>query len=347
MPIFAELIKIYSKEKPFIGKKIIIAHVLVPNTIPLMATILSGGGDVTVTESSPAIDQQAVDAMEELGCRVVLHKRTAEEFDYALDIGGLFANSLPRLGVIEVTRSGYYKYNKVADEIVILNTDDSICKLLETFLGNPKSVLKGIEKFLGKNYLSNKAVAILGFGKIGRGIARLFSKYCRVLVLDISESAVNKAKSLKFESIQISTDKIENSSFLTDIDVLISCTGITNVVTDYFVKEKVQHVKIKLNLGAVDEYGSDYNEDEVFMSKDRPFNFNLHPPTENMYIDPILSAQVEALQYLVKHNNLVKGIHPLPSKIDKFLLDKFRIFHPNEEIKDIKTYFDIDEGLIS
>jgi len=76
------------------------------------------------------------------------------------------------------------------------------------------------------------------------------------------------------------------------------------------------------------------------MSKDRPFNFNLNPPTPNRYIDAILSAQVEGLRYLISEDPLKNKIQPLPKEIDNFILTQFKKFN-DEDINDIYYYFDL------
>ena len=116
----------------------------------------------------------------------------------------------------------------------------------------------------------------------------------------------------------------------------MSATGFPNVITTNFIKAKI-NFDLCLNIGAVDEFGEDYNEKEVFMSKDKPFNFNLNPPTDNLYIDPILAAHVDGLRYLIE-NNLSSGMHNLPKSVDNRIITLFENFN-NVDISDINLYF--------
>ncbi|MHA1983197.1 MAG: NAD-binding protein [Candidatus Hodarchaeales archaeon] len=338
MPIFKELLQNYQKSLPFKNLRIIIAHVLVPNTIPLIATIMAGGASILVTNSSRANDTATLNLLESVGVEICLNYSDATDYDYAVDVGAVFANHPPKYGVVEVTRSGYHKYANNSSIPAIINADDSKVKLLETFLGNPESVLRGFTKFLGEpnSFLNGKTLAVIGFGKIGRGIARLFKDYCNILVCDIEPSVLEKAQKLGFETVLISENQEINGQALINSDIIITSTGFPQIITKYFEKSSLQE-KLLINLGAVDEYGSDYSSEDVFMSKDRPFNFNLDPPTENKYIDAILAGQAEGLRFLVS-NKLSHEIHPLPKDIDENLLNKF-IEHNEEDISDIYKYF--------
>jgi S-adenosylhomocysteine hydrolase len=338
MPIFNQLVKDYSLEKPFINLNVIIAHVLVSNTLPLIATIKEGGANVTVIPSSPAINMDVITILKEVGCEVNLNYVSAKNFDYALDVGGIFSSDLPKYGVIEVTRSGVHKYISKKDKIIIISADDSTCKLIETFIGNPQSTLDGIKKFIGdpEIVLKGKTLAILGFGKIGRGISRLFRNYCNILVCDINPDILKKAVNLGFDTFQITKEKKRNFERVNEVDFVISCTGFANVVSNYF--EKLFN-PVLINLGNFDEFGEDYSAEEVFMSKDRPFNFNNEPPTANRYIDPILASEVEALNFIIKNKNkLENSLYPLPKEIDEKLVNLFLEFN-KESISDIQKYF--------
>ena len=341
MPIFRELLKDYQENLPFKDLQIIISHVLVPNTIPLIACIMIGGGKILVTNSSSVNNNDVIDILRSAGVEVRLNYYKATDYDYAIDVGGTFSKKPPKFGIAEVTRSGYHEYAKNGVKQVIINVDDSKIKLLETFFGNPKSVLRGIKQFLGEpeTFLKEKELTIIGFGKIGRGIARLFQKYCDINVCDINSEILAKAQKLGFKTYLITDNKKLNSDFLIETDIVMTCTGFSQTMTKYFMKSALLG-KLLINLGAVDEFGSDYTSEEVFMSKDRPFNFNLNPPTENHYIDAILAGHVEGLRYLVT-NNLSSGIHPLPKNIDEKLLIKFKK-HNNENISDLYRYFDFD-----
>ncbi|MHA2252533.1 MAG: NAD-binding protein [Candidatus Kariarchaeaceae archaeon] len=340
MPIFQYLIKDYQKSQPFLDKNIAIAHVLVPNILPMIYSVIIGGGKVTITNCCPpTIDNATIDLLTEAGCTVNLDLPSAKEFDYALDCTAHFVDFAPKYGVVEVTRTGIHRYKQKASSTIVVNVDNTKSKMIETFIGNPKAVLRGINTFIEDphTYLSGKTMAIIGFGKIGRGLARLFKQYCRIIVVDIDDRALNIAERLNFETVKLIEDKQLNTENIKTTDIFITSTGHPGVVSNRFIKSSL-NASLFLNVGASDEYGDDYSVEEVFMSKDKPFNFNLIPPTENKYIDPILAAQVEGLRYLVS-TQLETGIHDLPHVLDQELVDMF-VKYNQEDLSDIELYFD-------
>lgn len=346
MPIHKLLIEEYRRTKPFEGVSIAIAHVLVPNTLPMIVSMIYGGADIVVTNCCPpTLDNSVIEFLNKIGCKIDLDLKSAEKYDYALDCGGYFAENPPKIGSVEVTRSGIHKYNQIIQsnpnfDVQVISADDSKCKLIETFIGNPIAVLKGIEIFVDPNvqeYLKSRPLAIMGFGKIGSGLARLFRNYTDVLILDINPKIIEKAGSLGFKTFLITDDIIKNTLAVKNYSILMSATGFPNVITSNFNKTEMRF-DLCLNIGAVDEFGEDYNEDEVFMSKDKPFNFNLNPPTENLYIDPILAAHVDGLRYLVQ-NKLNSGMQNLPEIVDNRILELFKK-NTDVDISDIDLYFE-------
>lgn len=337
MPIFQELHNQYETIRPFTGVKVAIAHVLVPNTVPLILSCAIGGAELLVTSyEGLSPNPRVVSLLQENGITVQLDKTDVSEYDVAIDCGGFFAGNPPKYGVVEVTRSGILEYEKMLNRVII-NVDSGKSKMLETFFGNPISVLNTLEHFFGdkETYLKNKIVGIFGFGKIGKGNARLFKQYCSVKVFDIDPKAIELAKHLGYDTCLVEKDTKVPKEEIT-IDILISATGFHGVISQYFTKQDLDGVLL-LNLGAVDEFGDDYNEDEVFKSKHYPFNFNSDPPTPNMFIDAILAAQVEGLRYLVT-SKLKPGLYPIPKDIDDWAVESFSSLYDFDLI-DLKMYF--------
>lgn len=335
MPIFQRQLAVYQKEKPFSGKKVIVAHILVPNTLPLIYALIVGGADVTVRDCQPSKIDESVKSLLEEAEILDLNIRSAKKFDYALDTTAFFRDHPPKIGVVEVTRTGIHRWQGVNTRI--LNVDSTRTKLLETFFGNGKSVLRTLDHFTGDHvkYLEGKMIAIVGFGKIGRGLARLLRGITEVIILDKSPTVVNHASKLGFSAFLVTSDPMVNSQYLDGVDIVFTATGFEGVMSNYFTEFE----GTRINLGAIDEWGDNYTEDQIFHSKYIPFNFNLIPPTENMYIDPILFAHVDALRYL---DELQIGIHPLSKEADLAIMRKFEEYH-NFDTSDIERYFTTEE----
>jgi S-adenosylhomocysteine hydrolase len=340
MPIFKELIPTLIKTRPFEGNKIAIAHVLVPNCLPLIFSITAGGGDITVTPYSNnfKVKPKVQEILNFLDIKLDLTLEDVSEFDFALDCAGKFIKNTPKFGIVELTRSGILKYLENSAGVPIVNVDDSITKIIETFFGNGEALYQAIKSFIGQpeNILQNEKVAILGFGKIGRGSARKLKTLCDVIICDVDEEALKLAKKLGFKIVKISSNPQENSKAIGKVKLFITATGINHVVSSFFDKNLLKSDYL-INLGAEDEFGPNYNEAEVFMSKYFPFNFNLEPPTPSKFIDPILASQVYALKYLIS-NSMSIGIHPLSKKIDQYLVSKFSELN-QFDISDLKLYF--------
>lgn len=340
MPILQELYSQYGKARPFDHIRVTLSQVLVPNSLPAVLCLLAGGATLIVTNCfPPALSKVAMQVLVDAGVDVELDSSKASGSDYYLDCGGSLAGCPTPRGIVEVTRTGYHRYLPIAEHTAIINVDDSKTKLIEDFYGTSAAFIRAIDHFIDDNikYLSDKILAIIGFGKIGRGIAFRTKQIAkRIIVLDVNDEALRIAETNGLEGYKVSNDPSSNSSLLKAVDVVVSATGFAGVVTKHFRSADLKG-KLLINMGAEDEFGDDYTEKDVFHSKQIAINFNLTPPTENKYIDAILSAQLEAFRFMIEHN-LPNGIHPLPESVDTFILRKFRSLH-GVSLSEINTYF--------
>ncbi len=340
MPMLNNLISEYIDKKPFDGIKIAMAHVLVANTLPMIIACLAGGAEIRITDTNPPKNDRVVfEFFEKYNITFDHDFKDAKEFDVALDCNAYFRDNPPKIGISEVTRSGIHKFNDIKLGYPVIDCDNSIVKILETFIGNPLSVEKAFGKYIGdpKKILEKKKVVIMGFGKIGRGLARVFGKYANIHILEISQSVVNRARQLGYNADLISSVE-NNDKYLEDTKLILTATGFPDVISNNFSKDIIMKIDYRINIGAVDEFGKEYSEDEVFMSKYIPFNFNMSPPTANEYIDGILVAQIRGLEILI-NNKLDNKVIKLPEELDQSLIDGFE--HYNYSIRGIiSEYFE-------
>ncbi|MHA2503644.1 MAG: NAD-binding protein [Candidatus Kariarchaeaceae archaeon] len=324
MPIFQNLIQEYEEKQPFAGLSVAIAHVLVPNTLPLIYSTIIGGANVMLTDTVPStIDPETLTLIKSAGIPYDPTFQDATSYDYAIDCNAYFVFRPPKKGLVEVTRSGIHTFRDIAPAVTILDVDSTETKKIETFLGNPQAVKQAFHTFIGRpeDLLMDGTVVIIGFGKIGRGLARVFSDFTSVKIMDVSEGAVAKARALGFNAQVVTGDIAANTSFLSGADAIFTATGHHNVITVNFDKPGVTAPYL-INVGAVDEFGEHYSEQEVFMSKNKPFNFNLTPPTGNEYIDAILALHVDGLRYLM-NRDLSHGIHMVEPDYDRGFVSQF------------------------
>ncbi|MBF0104696.1 MAG: NAD-binding protein [Deltaproteobacteria bacterium] len=342
MPIMRGIADACRRYRPFVGQRVALSHVMVPNTLPLILSLLQGGARLVVSNCfPPALSKEVLALLRTAGVSVELsYPLVAQAADFVLDCGGSLAGQHKAKGVVEVTRTGYHKYKSYADETVIVNIDDSLTKYIEDFFGTSTALIRALNYYLGsaREYLGSRTVAVVGFGKVGRGIAsQLKHKARHVVVLDVSEEAVKIARRLGFEAVLISKDVFSNTTGLKSADIVISCTGHKGAIGASFDKKGIEN-KLLINMGAEDEFGDQYSSSEIFHSKETAINFNLNPPTENMYIDAILAAQIEGLYYLINHK-LAPGLHLLPRSSDRAIVDRFCGIH-QVSFSTLRDYFE-------
>jgi S-adenosylhomocysteine hydrolase len=341
MPIHQSLISEYTKYD-FSQWEIGIAHVFAPNTLPMLVALATTNADLTIIlENGNAYDKQTIEIMKDAGFKIELSAN--QQYDFVIDCGGYFAGRTPRLGSVEVTRSGIHKYSDLDTiDFRLLDADNTKSKLIETFLGNPEAVERTFGLFIDQHleYLENKLFAIIGFGKIGRGLAARFRRHGEVLIVDINPQILDKASSLGYNTYLMTNSKEMNSDKLANYDIIFTATGHPAIGSNYFLKYKLAN-SLKINIGAVDEWGDQYTDQDVFHSKFIPFNFNLTPPTDSRYIDPILAAQLEGLRFLIENNqNLQKGYIQFPAAIDNKITNEYQKYW-NADLSILTRYFDI------
>jgi hypothetical protein len=93
---------------------------------------------------------------------------------------------------------------------------------------------------------------------------------------------------------------------------------------------------VLVSLGAEDEYGPAFSEDEILGGTRVPLNFHLAQPTLNRYVDPPLAAHLLALEAYVRDPGAYPvGVHPLPAEMDNWLLREWRKAWPDEDLEGI------------
>ena len=249
--------------------------------------------------------------------------------DIVLDCnGGMVGLVEPKLGFVELTGSGKYKYNDVKKPVV--NVDDTETKKLETFFGTGESLVRALHE-LGpvseKEFEGTKAV-VFGFGKVGRGVVHgLTSVGCQVVVVDSSEEARKIAKLQKgcLEVFDPSEkDKIK-AHFPSSLAV-VTVTGTDGWVSKEYEKEDFSGVRFLANMGAEDEFGPKFSEEDI-LNKKFPVNFALKEPTLALFLDPIFLAHNKAAQFLAD-GKAPEGFHPPEEEFDLDILKKWRSLYP-------------------
>ena len=181
-PALVALQSEWSETRPFEGLRVLVATPIYRNTMTQYRALVAGGAELLVGLSGMN-DPDVVDFMGEWGVSVVtpaemLEAESRGEFvDLVLDCAGPFAGLHPKIGFVELTRSGVQYYKDAKKPVFV--ADSGIVKRIETSLGTGDGYFRALEK-LGYGVFGEKAqgagfeglrLLVFGSGKVGSGIA--------------------------------------------------------------------------------------------------------------------------------------------------------------------------------
>ncbi|MBS0628464.1 MAG: NAD-binding protein [Verrucomicrobia bacterium] len=317
------------KNKPYKGIKIYHNTPLSLETICKVEALCAAGAHVVVSSNDfliPATFSEARKLLDEMGLEYRPKKHAdLEEFDFYLDCCAELSDlPPPKCGAVELTRTGALVYQSKKTNIPVLSVDNSYIKMLETFYGTGESFLRAFQQLSGKN-IQKEAFAIIGYGKVGKGICSAIRKqggHC--IIFDKSSSACEKARLQGFLAYSPLTE--EGLSALNNASVVVTVTGYKNILTQVFPDaEKRLADKIICNMGADDEIGEGFKNSKV-LAGGLSINFTLQHPTLMRYLDPSFYAHNLGVQIL--SSQLTKpGFHPLPKEIDLAILNRWAEIH--------------------
>ena len=102
---------------------------------------------------------------------------------------------------------------------------------------------------------------------------------------------------------------------LAKADIILGVTGVPGAVGEIVPASWLRAGGAALTVMGYDEFGPEIPEAEILGGR-MPINFCLKRPTLNRYMDPTLTAQVLAIEALVKYpERYPPGIHPLPKTL--------------------------------
>ena len=249
-PALAALEAEWSETRPFEGLRVLVATPIYRNTMTQYRALLAGGASLLVGFSGMN-DPDVVDFLKDWGIPVVtpaemLEAESRGEFvDLVLDCAGPFAGLHPKIGFVELTRSGVQYYQNAKKPVFV--ADSGIVKRIETSLGTGDGYFRALEKLgFDKNVLAagenasvagfeGKKLVVFGSGKVGSGIAlQGVRRGCAVsVVTDLKrfanlENAANSAQS-SAGSAESRTEGAANSMPAGDFSAVLLQNGV-NVV---------------------------------------------------------------------------------------------------------------------
>lgn len=198
MPVLSAIEEEFIREKPFLGKKIVMSIHLEAKTAYLSKVLKSGGATVAITGSNPLSTQDDVAAaLAEDGLNVYAwYNSTKEEYfehlnaaldinaDIVIDDGGDLVHLLHGerqellpavIGGCEETTTGVLRLRAREREGLLkfpmISVNDAYCKyLFDNRYGTGQSVWDGIMRTTNL-IVAGKNVVVIGYGWCGKGVA--------------------------------------------------------------------------------------------------------------------------------------------------------------------------------
>lgn len=113
----------------------------------------------------------------------------------------LYNHRSPRIGAVELTRTGAIRYIENEVNYPVINVDGCIVKDLETILGTGEGFYRAFKELTQINMV-NKNIILFGFGKVGYGIYKtLANENANITICDVSEEKIQSAQNLKLKTI--------------------------------------------------------------------------------------------------------------------------------------------------
>ena len=331
-PALVALQSEWSETRPFEGLRVLVATPIYRNTMTQYRALVAGGAELLVGLSGMN-DPDVVDFMGEWGVPVVtpaemLEAESRGEFvDLVLDCAGPFAGLHPKIGFVELTRSGVQYYKDAKKPVFV--ADSGIVKRIETSLGTGDGYFRALEKLgFGGNF-EGKKLLVFGSGKVGSGIALQGVRRgcCVTVVTDLKraqseqsaqsenaknvsnpENSANSMPAGDFSAVleQNGVDVVDCHDYaavaalIEKADFVVTATGVAGALNAPELKKSLLSTKAVLaNMGVEDEYGEAIPAEKVLNAKG-PLNFILEEPTHLKYIDTSLALHAALAELLVQ-----------------------------------------------
>ena len=365
-PALAALESEWAYTRPFDGLRVLVATPIYRNTMTQYRALLAGGATLLVGFSGMN-DPEVVDFLKDWGIPVVtpaemLEAESRGEFvDLVLDCAGPFAELHPKIGFVELTRSGVQYYKNAKKPVYV--ADSGIVKRIETSLGTGDGYFRALEKLgFDKNAsaagFEGKKLVVFGSGKVGSGIAlQGVRRGCAVSVVtdlkrfaqseaegaanSMPENAANSMPAGDFSAVLEQNgvnvvdchDYATVSALIENADFVVTATGVKNALAAPELKAALLSTSaILANMGVEDEYGEAIPAEKVLNAKG-PLNFILEEPTHLKYIDTSLALHAALAELLVqeaKSATLDNAAENAATLVDRATLENGLRFPPQE-----------------
>ena len=281
-PTLLEQAESWAASRPLEGLNILDATPIFHNTLAKYLALLSAGAAVFLPHKPILCDPAALRLAESFGIRRAEKSRT--DFDIILDCAGQFNRLHPRLGFCELTRSGVSRLERVHHPVFV--ADAGRIKRIETSLGTGHGFFCALEK-LGYKDLAGKALVVVGYGKVGRGVVNYgLDRRMRVTVADIRDVREELPEGVRYVGMD---DSAALTAAITRSWCTVTCSGKINALRRRIDASAVHNSPALLaNLGVEDEFGADIAPERV-LNRKAPLNFILEEPTAMCFIETTMA----------------------------------------------------------
>ena len=317
-PVCLSQRKAWSVTRPFARLTVLDATPIFRNTLVKHRALLAGGARLIVGQPlGIPCDPAIMDLLRRSGIAVVSPSDPQPEpVDVVLDCAASFLHWRPRLGAVELTRSGVPKYD--ANGMPVFVADSSRIKKIETCLGTGESFFRAMHQ-LGYTDWKGKKLVIFGSGKVGTGLlsyAVLSGARATVVTEPSSVTDFVREKATEIVACQ---DVQAVARTLLDAHAVVTATGVADALSHPIVTQALlQSDALLANMGVEDEYGNGIPTQRVLSDK-RPLNFILDEPTHLRYIDATMGLHNEGINYLLAHPT-ERGLVEPPLALEEQLL---------------------------
>ncbi|MEM9461700.1 MAG: DUF3293 domain-containing protein [Myxococcota bacterium] len=310
------------RHRPYAGLSILHNVPLTMETLFKLEVLLAGGADLTVTSTTfMQPNPKAVEIVRAMDVRLQLEHRFDDmAFDVCLDVAGeLYGKVEPRLGTVEITRTGSLRYRASTPTYPVIAVDDCRVKELETILGTGEGFVRSFIELTHES-LTDKTVLVFGYGKVGKGIVRALRPHTdRVTIVDRETLACAEARRAGVRAIDAAdTETVQAAA--REAFVVVTATGRASVISGHYRADAFRG-RYLANMGGEDEFGDEFCADEVLYDK-RPVNFSSSRPTLMRYLDPVFHAHNLGID-LLRMGNLAPGVHPFPEFLAEDIVDQW------------------------
>ena len=303
----------WSQSLPLEGLRVLDGTPLYRNTLGKFMALLAAGAEVWVPERpGMPYDTAIMQLLPEFGIRKA--PRSMDDFDIVLDCSGQFCELHPRLGAAELTRTGVHRYVHPHHPVIL--ADSGRIKRIETVLGTGESFFRALAQ-LGHSELAGKALLIIGFGTVGRGVLYYALKNkMRVSVADVVDKGAELPGNVHFIN---ANDADALNASIADSWCTVTVTGhiaaLRRVLRPSVV---VPSPALLANLGVEDEYGGVIPENRVLNQK-KPLNFILEEPTSMRFIETTMALHNACALELLTADLPHRCLQPPPDVEERLL----------------------------